>query len=265
MFRARVLAGVVLVVLAGFVGAVLWQHGPSAPRAALKQKGKVEEDDDVETKVPKRKVTPNDEDKPAQPTPVVETPTLARALRAAKHERVKRLYADLLVPHDRIQLRGSARVTVNGNAPRAGTLLVEPLAEFVKSAKELKAALEVEIIDESGKKLKEEKEKLPPGWISEIRYYEQRAMADVDAFLALQLEKGDKDNARYLSKYDQYVAAEVALSAVLRFHQSAIETQVRQGEGWSAIEDKLPRTCCPCCSSGWICWSRPSRGTRPSS
>src|SRR5262249_34747515 len=168
-----------------------------------------------------------------------ETPNLARALRTTKHERVKSLYSGLLVPHDRILLRGSAKVTVNGNKPRSGTLLVEPIAEFVKSARELKAAIEVEIIDESGKKLKEEKEKLPPGWISEIRYYEQRAMADVDAFLALELEKGDKDNARYLPKYDQYVAAEVALSAVLRFHQSAILTKTRQGDGWAGGEDAL--------------------------
>jgi ABC-type transport system substrate-binding protein len=240
MFQARVLAGFVLVALAGFVGAVLWQPGPAGPRALwLKQKGKVEEDDDVEAKTPKRKVTPNDDEKPAAPTSVVETPSLPRALRAAKHERVKQLYSDLLVPHDRIHLRGSAKVTVNGNPPRAGILHVEPIAEFVKSPKELKAALEVEVIDETGKKLKEQKEKIPPGWISEIRYYEQRAMAAVAAFLAAQLEKGDKQNARYLSKYDQYATAEVALSAVLRFHQSALETKVRQGEGWAGVEDDL--------------------------
>lgn len=252
MLRARVLLAVIVVmVLAGFVGGVLAFPGAAgSPRARLfaqkkeeeedepKKKPKGKEEEEEGAKPPPRKIEqPEDVKKPSQPTSVVETPDLPTAYRNEKHSAVKALYESLLVPADQFWLSPGAKVTVNGNAPRGGKVLVEPVPTYWAAVKDMKAQFPVVVIDETGKKIQDDK--LPPGWIKEFRYYEELAVKAVTDFLDSKLDRLDKQNARYLIRYDQYVAAEVALSAVLRFHRSARERKVRQGEGWTAVEDEV--------------------------
>jgi ABC-type transport system substrate-binding protein len=239
----RVLAAGVVLLLTALTGSVLLQAGPAAlwqarPVGLRDDKKKaVEEEEDAPA--PKKKIRLVDEDeKPATPSAKAPTTDLAQAVREANNPIVKALYSSLLHPADQVELKKIAGVTIGGQPVTKGTLRVEPLPMYVTDLKkELKAALDLHIVDESGSRLRSDR--FAPGLIVSIRYYEQVALDEVEKFLGSHLERFAMDGERYLSKFDQQVAAETALGAVLRFHQSARERGVRKGDAWQTVEDTL--------------------------
>ncbi|HTU17098.1 MAG TPA: ABC transporter substrate-binding protein, partial [Gemmataceae bacterium] len=65
------------------------------------------------------------------------------------------------------------------------------------------------------------------------------AQDKVRRFLQGKLNAEDSTAASSLSRYDKLVAAEQALSAVLRWHESARQTDKRSGEEWADVEKSL--------------------------
>jgi ABC-type oligopeptide transport system substrate-binding subunit len=233
---SRVLAASVVLVLLAVTGNVVLQAGPALLWSGLvagfqpaRKTVEEEEDDPAASRTKAKKIRPVDEPvKPQTPQAPVATTDLARAAREAKHPEIKGLYTSLLHPADRLNLSKLGGVRIEGGASVDRTLLVSPLYDFVTDPKkELKKSLEVRVVDDEGKYLRTEK--VNPLRITSIRYYEQFAIDEVSRVL----------ESKKLSRYDQLSTAEVALGAVLRFHQSAREQGIRGKEGWDTIENAL--------------------------
>jgi len=194
---------------------------------------------------PPRKINPgvihydDDKDKKEKPGPKLPAATggdLSGAARENKHPDAQPLFAGLVIPYDLVSLKRFGGVTVEG-AKTGGMFRVEPLPVYVKEPRELTTALNLQIIDKLGSRLKEQR--ATAGIILAIRYYEQIAIEEVNKFLDLRLAEFESSNPRYLGRYDQLIVAEQALSAVLRYHQSAREREVRKGDAWDVVETEL--------------------------
>lgn len=229
--------------------------GPDRPSLALlRQKGdkgderKEEEYDDPKPAKPKKKdvtnfVDPDDKkdkgkDKEAPPAPAVTVPTgdLKEAAKLARHPHVKKLYEDLATPHDRVEFRSSKSVT-SGGAKVGGWAWVEPIPEFYARPADIKKRLSLQLLDERTGKRGEATE-AGAGAINALRYYEQLAGDLTEAFL--EAMKGFKEGEDlYLTRYNQLLAAEAALSRVVRFHESARKRGGRKGDEWDKVEEKL--------------------------
>jgi hypothetical protein len=202
------------------------------PKTAVKKR--VEDEDD---KTRKHKVVRVDEDEEKPTTRPAEAIDMARAANEAKHPNVKALFASLAVPYDEVTLRGFVRVKVSGSQNLGGKLRVAPVSEYVTDVRDLKNKLELKVIDAQGKELKTET--LGAESILSIRYHERIAMEAIKDFLVPVYTSYDQSSSMYLTRYDQLVAADQALSAVMRFHQSAGERGVRKGAAWETIADEL--------------------------
>lgn len=200
--------------------------------AAGKEKKRVEEEED---RPAKSGVSRLDEEASKQIAEVKAPTDLETAAREAKHRDVKELYRALATPHDRVTMKKFIGVTVEGGKIGA-TLRVEPMAEYIGDLRDLKQ-ITMEVLDGEGKRLRTEKG--GAGSIQGIRYYEQVAMDLVSEFLEKKYTAFAAGNPLYLSRYDQLMAAEFALSAALRFHQSAREVGIRKGTGWDEVEAGL--------------------------
>jgi ABC-type transport system substrate-binding protein len=168
--------------------------------------------------------------------PAKATGNLAEALKATTHPQVKWLFNRLLVEADEVTLKRSRGVTSGGTAT-VGRIRVRPLPQYIPDPSELKGSLSFHILNDSGEGVKEES--AAPGRIDSIRYYEQIAVDEVKDFLRQRFTGHAASSPSYLSRYDQLVYAEQALSHVLDFHQSARQTEQRKGEGWDEVEKPL--------------------------
>lgn len=205
-------------------------------------KKRVEDEDDKPKKKPRSEeeddrgvgsgVSRLDEDAEKLPASKgVATTDLPTAARNVTHPRVKALFKDLAVPHDRVSVRG-----FGGTPPK--TLWVEPLAEHIPDIQMHKGSVTLHVLDRvTGKR--DRTETFPPSHISSISWYEQTAADEVKEFLGVKFTAYDTSNPLYLGLYDQLVIAEQALSSVLLHHRSARERGARKGDGWEAVGNEL--------------------------
>src|SRR5262249_45705264 len=159
-----------------------------------------------------------------------------QAAREAKHPKVKALFAGLAVPYDEVDLK-AFRVMIGGGKTMSGRVRVAPLPRYTADVKDLEGKLELKVIDRAGKGLKTEA--VGAQNIQAIRYYERMAIAEVKEFLEQRFERFAPDSKLYLPRFDQLLAGEQALAAVVRFHQSARLLGVRKGPEWQAVSDEL--------------------------
>jgi ABC-type oligopeptide transport system substrate-binding subunit len=243
-----------LLCLFAFGAAALAVAGPSRGWGGLRQKKadtpdkkrvvEDEEDDprpikkrvEAEEETPRKHkvVRPEDDDKPNRPG--AEAVDLGQAAREAKHPKVKALFAGLAVPYDEVDLK-AFRVMIGGGKTMSGRVRVAPLPRYTADVKELEGKLELKVIDRAGKVLKTEA--VGARNIQAIRYYERIAIAEVKEFLEQRFERFAPDSKLYLPRFDQLLAGEQALAAVVRFHQSARLLGVRKGPEWQAVSDEL--------------------------
>jgi ABC-type transport system substrate-binding protein/tetratricopeptide (TPR) repeat protein len=243
--------------LCAFTGGVLILAGSGDARrwGAVRQKKddkadkkRVEEEEDDPKVKPKKRVedeeeprkhkvvrVDEDEEKPARP--VAGAVDLNKAKREVKHPGIRELFTKLAVPYDEVTLRDATNVTVEGAIRRGGKIHVAPLPDYIIDLRTVKKKLTLKILDDDGKELKSES--LGPNALTEIRYYERIALDEVKAFLDYDSASLDTTNPRYLPRYEQLLAAEQALSAVVRFHRSARERDIRKGDGWEGVESDL--------------------------
>lgn len=208
------------------------------------KKRRVEEEEES-PRQPKRKVRVEEEEGKAKSARPAAAPLgdLVEAAKQARHPGVQQLFRELAVPHDLVTFR-RFEVKVGGEAP--GVMRperVEPLPDYVgESPGRLREAVTLKLQDATGRVRRTETR--TPGEIRSITPYEEIALDAVGQFLNSHYENfGPREsNPKYLSRYDQRVAAEQALAAVLRFHESAKDRGVRRGkDDWAPVEAKLRR------------------------
>ncbi len=153
---------------------------------------------------------------------------LAQAARDAKQEDVKRLFRDLAVPHDVVKYAVGPRHKQN----------VKPIPDYIGTNRDaLPDALTITPFS-STSFTPDAPVSVKKDGIDAVIPYEELALEAVKEFLGKDLSKS-ADPQMALSRYDQDVAAEQALTAVLLFHQSAMERGDRRGDGWRPVEDAL--------------------------
>jgi ABC-type transport system substrate-binding protein len=215
--------------LRGSVGLVLLAlvMGPlmlagSQPGKDKPKPGKRTEEED-ESRTPSKRIQDPEEDQTGPQTPAA-TGDLALALRQARHPRVHSLLTKVAVPHDLVIFRGEA----------GRQQWIRPIAPFIgANVPKLPRDFKAVPLDEQGKP--DKPITLRPGGVKEIQPYEKLAQEAVSRFLAEKLYNLKPTDAHYMSPYDQLVAAEQVLQAVIAFHESARQLGQRTGEEWAAV------------------------------
>jgi peptide/nickel transport system substrate-binding protein len=190
--------------------------------------GKRTEEEDSDPKIKRKVVRPDDPDtppkKPAEGLPA--DLDLKSAARQAKHIFVRKLFRELAIPHD--------SVTIKNDLIRDREQAVAPLKDYIADPEKLKGSVPLTFLDASFHP--EKKRRMSPTSIRRVKPFEVLAQEAVDEFLERHLERYA---AARLPVPDQLAAAELALSAVLRYHESAREKETRVGDEWDKVRDGL--------------------------
>jgi peptide/nickel transport system substrate-binding protein len=213
------------------------EEGKTPPK-----KKRVEEEEEDVKPPPKRKVIRIEEEeenkgkkppphRPESPPPVAD---LKQAAEQAKHPGVKQLFRELAVPHDMVVFFRTEGVRSDTREPE----FVEPIPDYLADdPTKFKGTLTLHRLDNTWKPLKPYNPRLKS--IKFIRPYERLAEEAVREFLKQPYDQFPELNAKHLSRYDMLLVAEQALTAVLRFHASARERDLRRGDEWDAVEAQL--------------------------
>lgn len=147
---------------------------------------------------------------------------LAAEAARARHPFVRDLFKGLAVPHDRLRFVSPPREDVIEPLPKFLTL--KPGRSVFVKARRLGDVAEYSVSLTSD---------------HAIIYYEQHAIDRVEEFLKRKLELEPPGSKAYLAREDMLREAERALTAVVRFHESARERGVREGTGWDELDARL--------------------------
>src|SRR6185437_1644278 len=191
-----------------------------------------EEEEDTRKTPPKRKVIRVEEEDASKDKTAPVSGDLTQLAQEARHPGIQDLFRDLSIPHDRVVFKKTDRVTIN-QSPTQRQDDVEPIPTYLgnEPAKHGK-----------GLKLHPLKDKPYSRSLTSIQYvqpYEMIAQERVRDFLKEGFDRLEERNRKYLSPSDMLTAAEQALSAVLRWHESARQTGQREGDEWASIESSL--------------------------
>jgi peptide/nickel transport system substrate-binding protein len=187
-----------------------------------------EEIDPPATKVPIR-VGEDPENKP--PSDTFLTTDLTTAAKQTKHPGLHKLYHDLSVPHEELVWHGSNR-----------TDYIEPLKNYYGTNPQFKSTLPVRILGtENFKPVDAGPKQVTKTQVVSIEPYEKVALEAVNRFRDGHYERYDENDKKqlYLSPNQIRKAVETVLTAVLRFHEAALENGQREGEGWDEITRQL--------------------------
>ena len=189
--------------------------------------GKRTEEEDPAPQIKRKVVRPDEpgtpKKKPAEGMPA--DLNLKAAARQAKHLFVRRLFRELASPHD--------IVTIKRSIDKDREQAILPIKQYIDDADKVKGNVRMTFLESDGRPGKTYS--LSPGSIRRVKPYEVLAQDAVDAFL----ERCRNNPGAGLAVPDQLAAAELALSAVLRFHESAREKLTREGDEWDKVRDSL--------------------------
>lgn len=206
------------------------------------KKPRAEEEETAPKAKPKRKVIRVEEEEgpvvqPGDARP--EAPAvgdLRQLADQAKHPGARSLFVELAVPHDRIVLKKNEGVTINGSS-RQSQYDVEPIPVYLGTDPgRYRKPLTLHLLT-NGKRDKAYNPR--PASLEYVRSYEELAQSEVSQFLKERYDLKPRQSNDYLSRFDMLLVAKQALSAVLRWHESARETGRRTGKEWEAIETGL--------------------------
>jgi peptide/nickel transport system substrate-binding protein len=179
-----------------------------------------EEQEESKAPVIKKPIKVDDDDvdvhhpKPAK-LGVTQPADLEPEAQNAKHPAIKELFHALATPRDVVNLK-------NGQ-----TVRVDPIPEFIGPQPDPEQKVHLQAYDDKGKPAVPQN--LPLKNIVKVHPYEETALTQVNALL----------ERKAIPRVDLLQAAEKALTAVVRFHASARERQLRKGEAWNDLEKQL--------------------------
>lgn len=212
------------------------------PKAKPKKKPRVEEEEDAPKTKPKRKVIPVDDDEPktkqGPPRPAAPiSGDLKQLAQQTRHKGARELFQELQVPHDQLIWKKLSRVTTNQGVTRHDED-VEPIPVYLGiNPSRFTKNLMVQPLTSDWRQGKAYTPNLDS--IDYVRPYERIAADKVKAFLKQAYDDNPRESADYLSRFDMLTIAEQALAAVLRWHESAVQTDQRKGDEWKSIETEL--------------------------
>ena len=215
---------------AGLVG--LSTADDPEPKPKPPDKPRVEDEDPDAKPAKTHKVTVDDTEEPGPKTAAAPRAVdLAQAARDAKHFAVKKLFRDLAVPHDLLKYNqfnhnhSQNIVPIPDYIGKKTEAIVEPLdvTPFAATSWTPDAPIKVK-----------------KNTVEYITPYEELARDAVDNFLKTGYEKS-ADLQVFLSRYDQDVAAEQALTAALLHLQSDMQRGARSNkdDAWPRLEESL--------------------------
>ena len=233
--RTAILAALLLLGVAAVSELAVWAATQPPKRMEEEEEGdkktppgKRTEEEEETPKIKRKVERPDDPDMPTK-KPAEGLPAdldLKTAARQAKHSTVRRLFRDLAVPHD--------IVTFKNDLTPDHDQAVRPLKQYIDDPEKLKGNVRMTFLDADWRQGKTYSRS--PAAFRRVKPYEVLAQETVDAFLNRHYESVAR--AR-LSVADQLAAAELALSAVARFHESAREKETRVGDEWDSVRDSL--------------------------
>ena len=189
------------------------------------KKKRAEEEEDT-SKAPRKVIRVDDDDAPVKGSAEGDAAggfDLAALARETKNRYVTELARELKYPHDLFTLAGSN--------PRSES--VAPVKDYLgdnAAARWKKVHTKIQPIDSRGQPASQPFSP-PDSIVKSVRHYEHIAMDAVKDFLQTQA-KLRGDSADKLSRQQQLAVAEAALTAAVRFHESAKATKMREGEEW---------------------------------
>jgi peptide/nickel transport system substrate-binding protein len=198
-------------------------------RNAGKPKRRIDVEDEDPTP-PKSKVPiPVDDDKPTKPVPPPVTIDLAAAAKQAKHPALRTLYHEISVPHD--------AVTFKSLGAQAGRVeYVEPLKEYYAGANpQFKGTLALKALNREDWKPLAKKTEAPQNSAQLIEPYEFLALAAIRKLEDGKYDQLTETDKKYLSRTQILEASESVLLAVLRFHETARESNKRVDGDWDSV------------------------------
>jgi peptide/nickel transport system substrate-binding protein len=197
---------------------------------AGQQPGKKKEEEEDPVKPAKKVPVRVDDDQPATDTkkPGGSAPQvgdLAAAAKDAKQLPIKKLFQQLAVPHDVVSL----------TAGRDD--YVEPISMYIGPKPSFKSYVKVQPFDNKWEHVRSYE--IYQERIRGVEHYEQLAQRLVDEFLAQNYDTRPNTSPSYIPRQEVLQAAVDALAAAVRFHESARERGIREGEAWDEIEGGL--------------------------
>jgi ABC-type transport system substrate-binding protein len=223
---------------AGLCGLAASAQDPSKKPAEEKEdapKSKTKDKDEEYDPLPAKsnKTIRVDDEEPVKGTsarPVAAPlPDVKTAARQTKHPVLSELYQGLSFPHDEVYRRSLNKDRVE---------FVEPLPRYYPGTKpDFKGQLSIKKLDQNGKPIKDNEGGLANTSVDSIQPYEQIALDRVNLFLKSKFD--DPADKRYLTHPQMLQAAEIVLSSVLNFHESARASGVRQGDAWDDLVKAL--------------------------
>jgi ABC-type transport system substrate-binding protein len=181
--------------------------------------------DDEESKTkPIKNVPKDDTNPPVKPRPTTDGPLdLQKEASQATNPDLQKFYLSVAYPYDRINLK------------EGGLTNVTPVALYIGDRPNTKKVTFRQV--KAGQPDKFTNEVAPEAILS-ATHFEQIVMSQVKEFLdkGLQLKPGDKN---YLSRLQQLMAADKALSFAYQFHHDARAKKLRDGPGWDGLQAEL--------------------------
>ena len=230
--RIAILVALLLLGVAAVSELAVWAAQPpkrmEEEEEGDKKPGKRTEEEEETPKIKRKVDRPDDPDTPTK-KPAEGLPAdldLKSAARQAKHSAVRNLFSGLAVPHD--------TVTFKNDLIRDHDQAVRPLKQYIDDPEKLKGNVRMTYLDNDLRQGKTYSRS--PTSIRRVKPYEVLAQQRVDEFLNKHYENVAR--AR-LSVADQLAAAELVLSAVARYHESAREKETRVGDEWDTVRDSL--------------------------
>jgi peptide/nickel transport system substrate-binding protein len=133
----------------------------------------------------------------------------------AKHQAIKELFHLLATPRDVVIMQIGT------------TVKVDPIPEFIGPQFDPARKVHLQAYDDKGKPAAPQDKPLKD--VVKIHPYEEVALTEVDNLM----------DRKSIPRLDLLQAAEKALTAVVRFHSSARQQQLRKGDAWNELEKRL--------------------------
>jgi peptide/nickel transport system substrate-binding protein len=213
--RAFIVIGLAVCSFSAIISLALAQTPPSKLPA--------EEEDPNRPAKPRVHLQLPDEKAPSRPAEAERLPEMVQALDASKSAVLRGFFKELSVPHDIVTWKGGRQQSV------------EPLSTYVPNPPDPSAIVNMHFYDDQWHPRPMHPEPLRE--VERVDHFESIALARVAKLLEPPAAGPGSDSR--LNQTERQEAAEKALSAVLRFHQAARASRLREGSGWSELESQL--------------------------